>query len=202
MKKTRRSQVKYPALNPKMNLKIRQEQLDYDYINKLPAEWIDPHTNKKWTNDQLKEYLNNFSNEFILTDFRNPTRVHKKVKAENEKNKPLKQLILDLNIKIKEFIELINKTNISPKIKNKLKKSTNEYKKTLKKQIKDSFGYIEDYYKKESEDKNNSRNRCIMTRKKVNGDILGIDDLNPYLTDTKDIENQLIDQIDNQSEDE
>lgn len=200
--KTKRSQSKYPALDPALNLKTRSEQLDYDYVNKLPNEWTDPKTGKKWTGDQLKQYLNNFSTESILADFKNPKRIHRKKKVESTKNKPLKQLILDLNIKIKEFIEIIAQANINIKLKGKLKKSAYKYKKTLKKQIQDNFSYIQDYYKKESEDKNNARNRCILTRVKAQGKMLGIDDLSPYLTDTNDIEDQLIEQIDNKKEDE
>ncbi len=200
--KTKRSQSKYPALDPALNLKTRSEQLDYDYVNKLPNEWTDPKTGKKWTGDQLKQFLNDFSTESILADFKNPKRIHRKKKVESEKNKPLKQLVLDLNVKIKELIDLINQTNINTNVKNKLKKTTNKYRKTLKKQIQDNFSYIQDYYKKESEDKNNARNRCILTRVKAQGKMLGMDDLSPYLTDSKDIEDKLIEQIDNKKEDE
>lgn len=200
--KTKRSQSKYPALSPALNLKTRQDQLHFDYIDKLPNEWTDPHTGKKWTNDQLKQYLNDFSTEAILADFKNPNRIHKKKKVESEKNKPLKQLVLNLNVKVKELIDLINQTNVNTNIKNKLKKTTNKYRKTLKKQIQDNFSYIKDYYKKESEDKNNARNRCILTRVKAQGKMLGIDDLSPYLSDSKNIEDQLIEQIDNKEENE
>lgn len=51
-KKTPRSKVKYPALNPKYNLKTRTDLLDYDYIDKLSEE------EKQWLNDFSSEYIN------------------------------------------------------------------------------------------------------------------------------------------------
>jgi len=195
--KTKRSQVKYPALDTSLNLKTRADQIEIDYFNKLPAEWVDPHTGKKWSNDQLKQYLNDFTAEAILADFKNPVRIHRKRKVESEKNKPLKQLINDLNIKIVEFIEIITQANINTKLKGKLKKSVYKHKKGLKKQIQDNFAYIKDYYKNDAEHKNNARNRCILTKARAQGKVMGMEDLSPYLTETQDIEDQLIEQIDN-----
>lgn len=44
-KKNRRSQNKYPALDPTLNLKSRSHLADYDYLDKLSDE------EKQWLND-------------------------------------------------------------------------------------------------------------------------------------------------------
>jgi len=49
-KTTRRSQVKYPALDPAYNPKINREYFDVDYVDQL--------------NDKEKEWLNAFEEEF------------------------------------------------------------------------------------------------------------------------------------------
>jgi septum formation topological specificity factor MinE len=52
MKKTKRSQDSHPNLNPKLNSRIRQEYLDYDYLDKLGAE------ERAWLNQFSGEYYN------------------------------------------------------------------------------------------------------------------------------------------------
>ena len=51
MKKTRRSQQKYPALNKGYNLKSRAEASEIDYLDQL--------------SDSDKEFLNKFTEEFV-----------------------------------------------------------------------------------------------------------------------------------------
>lgn len=51
----RRSKQKYPALNPRFNLKTRTDLIDYDYLDKL--------------SDKEKEWLNKFSEEYINASF-------------------------------------------------------------------------------------------------------------------------------------
>jgi hypothetical protein len=46
----KRSRVKYPALDVQYNLKIRKEQIDFDYIDKLSEE------EKLWLNNFMEEY--------------------------------------------------------------------------------------------------------------------------------------------------
>lgn len=48
----KRNRAQYPALTPSLNLKTRQDLIDYDYLNKL--------------NEDEMDWLNKFSQEFIV----------------------------------------------------------------------------------------------------------------------------------------
>jgi hypothetical protein len=62
-KKGARYRVKYPGLDTNYALKIRRDAIDYDYIDQL--------------NDKEKEFLNNFTEEFIGGSFKkNKKQVH------------------------------------------------------------------------------------------------------------------------------
>jgi hypothetical protein len=193
-KKTRRSEAKYPALDPHLNLKTRFENLDYDYVDTLPEIWTDPKTGKKYN---PKQWLNDFTNEHTHADFKtNKKRVHKKKKVESDKNKDLRELLKTLTEKIKELITTLNDSRVTTTTKLKLKKTINKLKNQLKKQILGELSYVEDYYKKEAEHKNNARNRCVLTRAKAQGKALGIDDLSIHYTTDKNVEDEMIERID------
>jgi hypothetical protein len=64
-RKSRRSNSKYPGLDKKLNLKIRQEIYDQDYINKL--------------SDDEKRWLSSFNEEYINANFNHDgERIHPK----------------------------------------------------------------------------------------------------------------------------
>lgn len=65
---SRRSNSKYPALDPNLNLRVRRSYIEADYIdgvrNSSGEEVIRPLT------DQEKEWLNKFYKETIVTSFK------------------------------------------------------------------------------------------------------------------------------------
>lgn len=109
--KSRRKNVKYPALDPIYNLKTRQEHYEdvFNYADKL--------------NEEEKDYLNRFMEEYVNADFQHEgKRVH-------------------------------------PKRIKKTKYKTRRGKKTI------------DKYKKDAEDRNNARNRCLLTTARAFGGV-------------------------------
>jgi len=192
-KKNRRSNAKYPALEKNLNLKTRTEQIDFDYIDQLPEKWTDPKTGKTCN---PKQYLNDFVNESIHADFKSNKRLHKKKKIEDPKNEDLRKLLDLIYIKVKELVGLIDNSKTNNKLKIKLKKSISKLKVQIRKQIKGDFSFIEDYFQKEAYDKNNSRNRCILTRAKAQGKAISIDDMPVGAYVTKNVEDEVIDLID------
>lgn len=187
-KRTRRSQSKYPALDPRLNLRTRQEILDYDYIDQL--------------SEKDKQWLNDFSSEYINADFKTNIkegrkRIHRKKKVEHEKNKHLKKLIVDFTNHIKAFVTILNDSQITNTAKSKFKKSVNKFKKQLKNQIKKEFTFIEDAFKRESEYMNNHRNSCILTRQRAMGIDKSLHMLSERTMHKVDLESELIDKIDN-----
>lgn len=59
-KQTRRSRHPHPNLQPNLNVKVRQELIDFDYVEKLPEE--------------CKDWLNKFSGEYYNGNFKKSKR--------------------------------------------------------------------------------------------------------------------------------
>lgn len=60
-----RSKSRFPAINPALNLKIRHDDMDQDYIDKLT--------------DEEKDWLNRFNEEYVNTNFNHEgERIHPK----------------------------------------------------------------------------------------------------------------------------
>lgn len=192
-KPTKRSEAKYPALDQSVNLKTRGDLLDYDYANKLPESWTDPKTGKKYN---PKQWLNDFTEEYVSTSFNKKKRIHKKLKVESPQNQHINFIKSEFHIMIKNINELINNSAISVKSKINLKKNISKFKKSFNVVVKKSLTDINDYYKKDSETRNNKRNSCIMTRAKAQGKMLGINLLPENYFRNDNVENDMIERID------
>ncbi len=126
---------------PEMNLKIRQEEIQIDYLNKL--------------NDKEKAWLNQFNKEFVLASFK-----------KEDKKERLHPVVY-----------------VTKKVK-----TTGKKKKV-------------DVYKKDCEDRNNSRNRDSYGITKINNMLKGEKGLiaveNNRSTNLHETENTLIEYLDN-----
>lgn len=187
-KRNRRSEARFPALNPNLNLKTRSDLLDQDYIAKL--------------SDKEKQWLNDFNTEYVNADFKTNIkegrkRIHRKKRIEHEKNKYLKKLIVDFLFGVKGLIQILNNAQITNNSRSKLKKSVNKFKKQIKVQIKKEFKFIEDGYKSYAEHANNHRNTCIITRQKAQGQLKDLNVIPDNYLVKKDTEDEIIDMIDN-----
>lgn len=147
-KVTRRSKAKYPALQKKYNLKMRQDYIETDYINGV----YDPCCNLviRALNPCEKDFLNKYYEEVINANF---------------KHNPV---LKDLSIQIKEIKKQPTLTEEEVK---KLDYLQLQYYEIADKIL--LYGCEEDQKKIYNE--NNARNRCLYTRIKTSG---RLDELN------------------------
>ena len=121
-KPNRRSNAKYPALDPKYNLKSRSELIEADYIERL--------------SDSEKDWLNRFNEEYVNANFKHKGATIQKTKAykkdsyhrNNARNRDIltrehamgHNVHLDDNVSFnpeKEIIEKLDKEIITKKLK-------------------------------------------------------------------------------------
>lgn len=86
--RSKRSQAKYPALNPKYTTKVRKEFHDIDYIDQLSDE---PKLQPDGSYMSEKEWMNKFMEEHLNASFKNNEKdlikdSEKKKKVYNENN--------------------------------------------------------------------------------------------------------------------
>ena len=201
---TRRSEAKYPALDPNLNLKTRIDLLDFDYIDSLPEEWIDPKTGKKYN---PKQFLNDYANEAIHADFKTNEeegrkRIHKKKRVPSPKNLELKKVLAEITATISGLVALINGSRIKSTSKINIKRIINKMKKQIRTQVGKEMKFIEDFYKKDAEDKNNARNSCILTTSKAQGKVKGLMDVNENYSRVMNEEDKMIELLDAKREED
>lgn len=77
-KRNKRSQEKYPALKPELNLRSRYDLIDYDYVDKLSE------AEKAWLNKFTEEYVNaNFDRKNIKNNLHNNREQIQEIDARN-----------------------------------------------------------------------------------------------------------------------
>jgi hypothetical protein len=118
---SRRSKIKYPALDPLYNTKLRREYLDIDYLHKL--------------SDEEKEFLNKFMEEWMGGSFKknengNYTHenLHRKKKERKEcytRNNARNRCLFGIK-KSSGLLTYANNTQLTNRIENSQQPSTNE----------------------------------------------------------------------------
>lgn len=78
-KKTKRSRTKYPALTLRVNSRVRQDRIDFDYLDKLSEEEL------TWLNKFMEEE-NGASFKNDGTDFNKTKEERKKIYDANNRN--------------------------------------------------------------------------------------------------------------------
>ena len=154
-KKTRREKSKYPNLQPGLNLKIRKDYIEADYINGVKNE--NGETVIRALNDEEKEFLDQFYKEYINTNGLNPQDTKEFRDFRKEIKKEIKECTCSEKLKFLEE-ELRRCEEIIEEIReeNDVMFSGNE----------DVRGLYE---------ANNSRNRDLYNHRKVRGMLIDLD---------------------------
>lgn len=201
-KKNRRKSSKYPALDGNLNLPIRRDYIETDYVNGVydqnGKQLIRPLT------DNERKFYNKFYEEVIVANFTHDPILKKLL---NDKKKLLEDSTI---LELKEEIKL-NKNNAKRaselrSIIKELKQSNYEKHeskmKVLEKKIKDRQKEVLLYSNKEDQltiyQENNQRNTCLFNQLKTGNNLnpLNVDEFDRYVsTIISDGEDALIDNI-------
>jgi hypothetical protein len=199
-KNNKRTKTKYPGLKQNLNLRSRYEELDQNYLNGVFDENSGEQIIRPLTDDE-KDYLNRFNEEYTNANYNHGgKRIHPVKKKESEKNKFLIDVKLDFVEYLKKLNKYIEQSILKNKSKNQIKKSVNAFKKSVLAIINKEFKNIKDTYQKDSYDRNNSRNRCLVTKTKAMGKTYLFDDLPKSMLVNEEYENDIIEMIDLKSE--
>lgn len=177
-KKNRRERSKYPALDKRLNLSVRNDYIETDHINGVYNE-NDEQVIRPFTEEE-KAWYNQFYEETVITNF-----------WFNDKLKELKlkkQKIVNTN-EIRELSRRIKESKT-----NKEKDDLKEIKKLCKEQIEeDNYDELEkinstirsvqkevllmktDEQRRECFRDNNVRNRCLYNNRKKRGHLIDLD---------------------------
>ena len=121
MKRTKRNSTKYPGLTKQTTLKIREELVDQDYINKLSEsekKWLSDF-NEEWINAKLdhpgKKFHNTKKEKKLINDMNNSRnrdiQSRAKVQGKLEEYKPDKKVSYSVEDNLIEKIDAGIKLN-------------------------------------------------------------------------------------------
>ena len=151
-KKTRRQKAKYPALNKSLNLKLRKDYIEPDYVGGVKNDQGELVI--RALNDEEKQFLNDFYEESVGANFLHDDEL----KDINDEIKALKAQLKDTenpDIEIQERLDY--------------------YSMLLYDRRDEVLIYPDEDDHRKIYGENNARNRCIFNRSKAAGSMVDID---------------------------
>lgn len=182
-KESKREKSKYPALNKGVNLNSRKDYIEPDYVDGVFDE--DGNQIIRPLNESEKEWLNQFYEETVVTNFYHDPELRKL----NRYKKAIIEdsIVKDLQTQVKELqkAEKPDKKRIR-----ELKEIIRLTKKQNEETYAEELEYIEEELQELREDKllypdkedhkqfyndNNARNACLFNKSRITGKLIGLD---------------------------